>query len=229
MSVHVAAGIHHTYRANEHDTVLSEVADVYCVLMPRALLVAGFSAEGQAVFARYNSYSSADPAWEPNFFEQEFINETLFGVPQQVKAIFIGSRDELLIPNTLYNERAARTWMESLQTICPDDVIYTHRIAPADAQLSFALPARIDKLLHRYFGDTRIRPVTAYQFHKPATDIPYLLQCFIAEDTVIATLHRSGKLLWHQQFPYSTVEDIAWQMANLCREMNIQRVDLRVE
>jgi len=229
MSVHVAAGIHHTYRANEHDTVLSEVSDVYCVLMPRALLVAGFSEDGQVVMARYNSYSSADPAWEPHFFEQEFINETLFGVPQQVKALFVGSREELIIPNALYDERAARAWMESLQAICPDDVMYSHEIKSADAQHTFAVPARIDKLLHRYFGHTRILPVTAYQFHKPATDIPYLLQCFIAGDTVIATLHRSGKLLWHQQFAYSTVEDIAWQAAHLCREMNIRHVDLRVE
>src|SRR5205085_4948316 len=147
MSVHVAAGTHHTYRANEHDTVLSEVYDIYCVLMPRALLIAGFSEEGQVVLVRYNSYAATDPPWVPGFFEHEFINEKLLGVPQQVKALFIGSREELIIPNTLYEERAARTGMESLQAICPDDVQYSYDLKAADAQYTFTIPARIDKLL----------------------------------------------------------------------------------
>ena len=229
MSVHVAAGTHHTYRANEHDTVLSEVCDVHCVLMPRALLVAGFSKDGQVVMARYNSYAATDPAWVPGFFEHEFINEKLLGVPQQVKELFIGSREELIIPNALYEDRAVRAWMESLQAICPDDVLYSYAIEAADAQYVFALPARMDKLLHRYFGDTRIMPVGAYQLYKPNAGARYLLQCFIAQDTVIATLHNSGKLLWHQQFGYDAVEDIAWQAAHLCRELHIPRIDLQVE
>jgi hypothetical protein len=229
MSVHVAAGIHHTYRANEHDTVLSEVSEVFCVLMPRALLVAGFGSEGQVIMARYNSYSAADPAWEADFFEQEFINETLFGVPQQVKALFIGSREELIIPNSLYNDRAAKEWMASLQSICPDDVLYNHLLESTDARLAFVVPSRIDKLLHRYFGHTRIMPLSAYQFHKPNPGVPYLLQCFIAHDTVIATMHRDRKLLWHQQFEYSSPEDLAWQAAHLCRELHIPRIDLRLE
>ena len=229
MSVHVAAGTHHTYRANEHDTVLSEVCDIYCVLMPRALLIAGFSEDGQVVLVRYNSYAATDPPWVPGFFEHEFITEKLLGVPQQVKALFIGSCEELIIPNALYEERAARTWMESLQAICPDDVLYSHTLESADARYTFAVPARIDKLLHRYFGHTHIIPVAAYQFYKPNASAKYLLQCFITQDTVIATLHSGGKLLWHQQFGYSTIEDIAWQAAHLCRELHIQRIDLRLE
>lgn len=228
MSAHVAAGAHHTYRANTHDTVLSEVATVQCVLMPRAFLVAGFSPEGQVVMARYNSYSSKDPAWEPHFFEHEFMTEKLLGVPQQVKAIFIGSREAMLIPASLYEESAARTWMKQLQTLSPNDVLHLHAVESADAQYAFGLPAAIDKLLHRYFGDTPILPAAAYQFHKPAKD-GYLMQCLIAEDTVIASLHHAGKLLWHQQFAYATAEDIAWQVVQLCGELQIPYTDLHLQ
>jgi len=229
MSVHVAAGNHLTYRANEHDTVLSEVADVHCVLMPRALLVAGYNSDGQIVMARYNGYAASDPAWVPDFFEHEFINEPLFGVPQQVKALFIGSREELIIPDKLYQEDAARVWMQSLQAIRPDDVLHSYAVKAIGAQYNFALPARIDKLLHRYFGDTTMMPVGAYQLFKPKLADPYLLQCFMTNDTVIASLHNNGKLIWHQQFGYTTVEDIAWQAAHLCRELHIPRIDLRLE
>jgi hypothetical protein len=228
MSVHVAAGTQHTYRANQHDTVLSEVATVQCILMPRAFLVAGFDEGGQVVMVQYRSYAATDPAWEPHFYEHEFMTETLLGVPDQVKAIFIGSSDAMLIPESLYDEKATRSWMERLFAIAPNDVLHTNKVATPDAQYVYALPESIDKLLHRYFGDTPIMPVAAYQFYKPGKS-GNVLQCLIAEDSVIASLHQQGKLLWHQQFGYQTAEDIAWQASQLCRELQIPRVDLNIQ
>src|ERR1043165_4096695 len=187
MNVHVAAGALHTYRANEHDTVLSEVATVQCILMPRAFLIAGFNEEGQVVRARYNSYAASDPAWEYHFFEKEFMNETLLGVPQQVKAIFIGSEDSMLIPASLYEEGTARGWMEKLLSICPTDVLHSHKLEQPDAEYVFALPAPMDKLIHRYFGHTPILPVGAYQMHN-APKGNYMMQCLIGQDRVIASL-----------------------------------------
>lgn len=229
MSEQVDSGTRRMYPATGHDTLLSEVRDVHCILMPRALLITGFSQEGRILMARYNSYDRELPGWNAGFFEQEFGSEPMLRTPGQVKAIFIGSREELLIPNDLYQESAARKWMESLQAICPDDVLYGYDTRSADAQYAFALPAAMDKLLHRYFGDTRIIPLAAYQFHKPAAGVPNLFQCLIAQDTVIATLHQGGKLFWHQHFSYQTAEDIAWQVASLCRELSIPRVDLTIE
>jgi hypothetical protein len=228
MSVHVAAGPHHTYRANEHDTVLSEVASVLCVLMPRAFLVAGLNEEGKVVMIRYNSYATTDPEWEPRFFEHEFMTETLLGVPEQVKAVFVGSEQAMLIPESFYEEGAARNWIEKLQIVSPTDVLHTHKLATPDAQYAFMLPAAMDKLLHRYFAETPILPVAAYQFHKPNKN-GALLQCLIAEHTVVASLHQNGNLLWHNQFSYTTAEDIAWQAAYLCRELHVPRIDLNIQ
>jgi hypothetical protein len=229
MSVHVAARAHHTYRANEHDTVLSEVASVQCVLLPRAFLVAGFNESGRVVMARYNSYVATDPAWEHHFFENEFMTEELLGVPQQVKAIFVGSGETMLIPSTLYDDDAARSWMEKLDTICPDDVLHNYYAPSADAICAFALPAVMDKLIHRFFGGTPVLPLIAYQLYKPESTPTGLFQCLLAEDKAIATLHQQGRLLWYQEFPYETVEDIAWKAAQVCREIQILRIDLQIQ
>jgi hypothetical protein len=229
MSIHVTAGNHHTYRANEHDTVLSEVSTVHCILLPRAFLVAGFNDEGRVVMARYNSYTVEYGEWEPSFFEHEFINEHLLGVPQQVKALFVGGVPELLVPNALYDPFASRDWLNSLHHITHNDMVESYALDSADAEYVYAVPHAIEKLLHRYFGETPIIPLAAYQFHKPDAGVPYLAQCLVTQDIVIATLHQAGKLQWHQQFPYSTVEDIAWQLAYLCRELGIPRIDLQIQ
>ena len=176
MSIHVAAGNHRTYRANEHDTVLSEVSTVQCILLPRALLVAGFSDEGRVVMARYSSYTVENGEWEPSFFEHEFINEHLLGVPQQVKALFVGGVPELLIPNALYDSFSSRDWINSLHHITKGDMVESYGLANPDAEYVYAVPQAIEKLLQRYFGETPIIPLAAYQFHKVDASVPYLAQ-----------------------------------------------------
>lgn len=218
----------HTYRVREDDTLLSEIVAVNCVLMPRSLLVGGFNAEGRLIMARYHSYSEKHPAWSPAFFENEFMTDTLLGMPQQLKAVFIGAREELLIPNELYDDHAARLWMEKLQAICPDDIVYSYGLNLTEARYTFALPSGMDKLLHRYFGQTRIIPVASYQFYKPDRNQSQLLQCLVGPGTVIATLHQEGRLLWHQQFEYTVAEDIVWKFTQLCKELRIPLVDLQI-
>jgi hypothetical protein len=229
MSEPVAAGIHQTYRANEHDTVLSEVSAVYCVLMPRALLVAGIDQAGSVVMARHSSYPASKPAWDEAFFEHEFQNEPLLGVPQQVHGVFVGSTEELLVPTTLFDPVATKSWMESLHAICPDDVVCHQHVPSLDAEHCFALPARFDKLLHRYFGHTPVRHVSCYQFHKPSAEAPYVVQLLISEGHAFASLHGAGKLLWHQQFSFDNVEEIAWRITSLGQDLKIRNDDLRVQ
>jgi hypothetical protein len=108
-------------------------------------------------------------------------------------------------------------------------MVESYGLATPEAEYVYAVPQAIEKLLHRYFGETPIIPLAAYQFHKVDAGIPYLAQCLITQDTVIASLHQYGKLQWHQQFPYSSVEDIAWQLAYLCRELAIPRIDLNIQ
>lgn len=225
----VAAGTHQTYRANENDTVLSEVSVVFCVLMPHALLVAGIDQGGSVVMARHTASPVAGPEWDPAFFEHEFINDPLFGVPQQVHGVFLGSTEELLIPSDLFEPAAAKSWMTSLQAIAPDDVVCHQAVKEIDAEQCFAVPTRIDKLLHRYFGHTPIRHVSSYQFHKPSPETSWLIQMFISQDQVFASLHATGKLLWHQRFAYNNVEEVAWQVARLSRELQIPKDELHLQ
>ena len=46
---HIIADPHRVYQAHDQDTLLSEVASVQCVLLPRAVLAAGFSDEGRVL------------------------------------------------------------------------------------------------------------------------------------------------------------------------------------
>jgi len=229
MSSATSAGNQISYRNSQHATVLSEINAVICVLFPRAILVAGFDAAGILRLAQYNYLDADMPAWHLDFFQHDFINEKLMGVPQQLKAIFIGTEDELIIPNDVFEEALAKDWLRNLRAVCPDDVFKTFELKDAGAQYTYNLSGRMDKLLHRYFGQTPILPLAAYQFHKPNTGKEHLLSCVITESLFVGSLFQLGKLQWHRQFSYNTIEDIAWELVNLCKELHIGANDLVLE
>lgn len=217
-----------SYRASEHDTLLSEVDGVLCVLLPKAVLAAGFDAEGKAIVAHYRPGPPGQSAWHPAFFEEQFMSETLLGVPQQIRAVFAASEEAMLIPRPLFEPKTARSWIQKLSAGCPTDVLHHRKTAQPDAEYAFLISAAMDKLLHRYFGETPLLPLAAYQFHKPAK-AHYLMQCLVTEGRAIASLHQMGHLIWHQQFDCAKPEDLAWQAASLCRELHIPRIDLQME
>jgi hypothetical protein len=217
-----------SYRANEHDTLLSEVDGVLCVLFPKAVLAAGFNGEGRAVVAHHRASPPQHPAWHPAFFEQQFMSETLLGVPQQIKAVFAAGEEAMLIPAPLFEPKTAQHWIQKLNASCPTDVLHHGRLAQPEAEYAFTMSAAMDKLLHRYFGDTPVRALPAYQFFKPAK-AQYLMQCLVYGGRAVASLHRMGHLMWHQQFECTSAEDLAWQALLLCRELHIPRIDLELE
>lgn len=228
MASDTVAAQRRSFHANEHNTLLSEVDSVLCVLLPKAVLAAGFNADGQVVVAHFNADPATKTNWEPDFFEQQFMGETLLGVPQQIRAVFVASEHALLIPQSVFHADAARQWIQKLAAASPNEVLHHHPISQPEASYAFTLPAPMDKLLHRYFDTTPVLPLALYQHHKP-TKAQCLMQCFVAEGRAYASLHQNGVLAWQQQFPCTTAEDIVWQVLGICHELHIPRVDVQME
>ncbi len=217
-----------SFRANEHENLLSEVEAVLCVLFPRSVLLGGFNADGQAIVVHFCDYIAPQPSWDSSFFEARFMSETLLGMPQLIKAVFISSEEEMLIPESLFQEKNAHDWLQKLNGASPNSVLHQHKLAQPAARYAYMLPTPMEKLVHRYFGTLRMLPLAAYQFHKPGNE-HYLLQGIVGGGRATASLHQSGRLLWHQQFDCEKAEDFAWKAASLCRELHIPRIDLHIE
>ncbi|MBS1615163.1 MAG: DUF3822 family protein [Bacteroidetes bacterium] len=217
-----------SYRAHEQENLLSEVESVLCVLHPRSILLGGFNAGGQAILAHFCDYAPPQPSWDTSFFESRFMSETLLGMPQLIKAVFVSSEEEMLIPESLFQEKNAHDWLQKLNGSSPNNVLHQYKLAQPAARYAFMLPAAMEKLLHRYFGSIPLLPLAAYQFHKPANE-QYLFHCLAGDGSATASLFHSGRLLWHQQFACDVAEDLAWKAASLCRELHIPRIDMHIE
>ncbi len=216
------------YNVHEGESLLGQVGKVICIILPRGFLVAGFSERGDLLMIRYKDYDKSLPTWIIDFYEHHFIDEPLLSQPQAVVATFIGSDKYLITPNKLYEEHAARKWMDSLFFIEDSDIIATHHLHEDQAQYIYAFPGPIKGLATRYFNDTKVLPLPAYQFTQhQKSDIG--IHCCITPEQVFATLYQNKILQWHQVFSYQTGEDIAYHISLLCKQKNIRSEALDIE
>jgi hypothetical protein len=212
---------YHAYNVHEGDSLMSQVAKVISVVLPRGLIVVGFSEHGDLLMIRYGDYSNTLPTWILDFYEHRFIDEPLLSKPENVIATFIASDKYLLIPEDAYDEAEAVKWMRKIFFVEGNEVLSVHRLHEDKAKYMYSFPGTIKSLVGRYFVNSRLLPLATYQFYKPYK-ADSSLQCAITPEHVYATLYKNRTLHWHQVFDYTTGEDIAYQIKLLCKQLRIE-------
>lgn len=211
---------YHAYNVHEGDTLMSQVAKVICVLLPRGLIVTGFSNQGDLLMIRYGDYSKTLPTWILDFYEHRFIDEPLLSNPENVIATFVASDKFLVVPEPLYDEAEAVKWINKIFFIESNEVLAVHRLHEDKAKYMYAYPGTMKSIIGRYFVNSKLLPLATYQFYKPYK-ADSSLQCCITGEQVYATMYKNRLLHWHQVFGYENGEDIAYQIKLLCKQNNI--------
>jgi len=213
------------YNVREDDSLSSQVAHVICVVLQRGLLAAGFGADKGLLMLHYTGYNNNKPVWELDFFEHLFLQEPLFTDREKVKGVFVLSDKNLVIPNDLYDENEAGSWLGRIHFTEPNDVILSYSLEEDNAQYIFSVPMSITELVKINFRKAALLPLPVYYF-KNANKQGLYLQCLITGEQVCATLHNYSQLLWHRIFDYTSAEDIAFAINQLCIENHISPSDV---
>ena len=216
------------YNVHNGDSLFSQVARVICVIMPRALAVAGFSDKGDLLTIRYNDYKRSLPPYILDFFEHQFINEPLLATPHKVTSAFIAGDKSMLVPDVLFNSETSEKWMRQLQFVEGNELITPYHLADDKAQYMYAWPAAVKSLISRYFAKAQELPFASYQFYKPAKGEHSLL-CSVTPEFAYATLYNNRNLIWHQAFDYQNAEDIAFKLHLLCKQNDIDSGKINIQ
>jgi hypothetical protein len=219
---------YHAYNVHEGETLMSQVSRVICVLLPRGLIVAGFSNHGDLLMIRYGDYSRTLPTWILDFYEHRFLDEPLLSNPENVVATFVASDKYMVIPDALYEEGAAEKWLRKIFFVEANEIVSVHRLHEDKARYTYAYPSTLRSLVGRYFTNSKLFPLSAYQFYKPYKT-EHSLQCCITAEHVFASLYHNRQLQWHQVFDYEKGEDIAYQLKLLCKQNKINSDDLDMQ
>lgn len=213
------------YRAHSGDALMVQVSRVICVLLPRGICIAGFSDRGDLLVIHYNDYKTSLSAWIIDFFEHEFLNDTLLAAPHKVVGVFIACDKALLVPEVIYNEAEATKWLNKLNFVEGNEVVSVQQLREDKAYYVYAWPAAMKSIINRYFSKAKVLPFASYQFYKPFKS-ESSLQCAITNDEVFATLYKDRALHWHQVFTYQNAEDIAYRLKHALQYHNIDEKEM---
>jgi len=215
------------YNVREDEMLSSRVALVISVLLPRGLMIAGFSITKELLTIHYAGYSNTKPVWVLDFFEQLFATEPLLTVREKVKGIFVSSHKNLIVPDELYTEVAATDWLHKLHYVEQQEVVTAYTLENDKATYLHAVPTNINELIKINFRKAVVLPLSDYHFAVRQVQSLHM-QCCFSNEQLTATLHNYSQLLWHQIIDYSTAEDIAYALKLLCKENYIDPAKLNI-
>jgi hypothetical protein len=211
-----------SYTAHTGDNILSQVASVICVVTPHALLSAGIHPSGEILVVHSSSYKQE--AWSPVFIEHELLNDPLLVAPEQIKAVFVATPKNIIIPKELYpGDAIAPDWLKSIYHCEPQEKLQVQELSPGNSSCCFAYPENIEQCFSKYIQQTRILPLNYVHFYN-GIDAANSLQCTITDHYALGTLQHNGLLHWHQTFEYASAEDIVFHLAKACQSFGIDHV-----
>lgn len=216
------------YKLHTGDNLLTQVARVNIILMPRGLCVAGFSDRGDLLMIKNNEYKKALPQWIIDFFEHQFLNDQALATPHKVSSVFVATEKAMLAPEVLYKPGEAESWLKKLHYIESNEIINTHHLREDKAYYLYAWPSAIKNLINRYFTKAKILPFATYQFYKPFK-AECSMQLSLTTDKAFATLYKDRELHWHQVFNYKSTEDIVYQVKHVCQQFEINSQEMALQ
>lgn len=216
------------YKLHTGDNIISQIAKVIIVLMPRGISVAGFSERGDLLMIKNNEYKKTLPTWIIDFYEHQFLNEQMLSAPHKVTSVFVAGDKTLVVPEMLYKPHDSEAWLRKLHFIEANEVITTHHLREDKAYYLYSWPAAIKSLINRYFTKSKILPFATYQFYKPFK-AECSMQISLTADRAFATLYKNRELHWHQVFPFKSSEDIVYQVKLAAQQFDINDMQMAMQ
>ena len=207
------------FNVTDEDVQSSQLDFTIGIVTQRGMMVAGFSPQKELLAIHYSGYESERPVWDASFYEQVIANEPFFSEPEKLKAIFVLTDRNMIVPSELYKENHAKVWLKHIHFVEHEDVIDAFPLEADRAVYLMAIPGYIKTLLRNNFRNAEIKPMALYQFVKPPK-IGLCLQACVSNEQACVTLHIDGNLLWHRIFDYAAAEDIVFEGKYLCKEHN---------
>lgn len=204
------------YNLHEDSTLLSSVASVICVLVPRGLLLAGFDEAGEVLALHFSGYGDHRPIWQLDFFEHLFSTEPLLAVKSKVKGVFLSSHKTMVVPQELYTEQEAKAWLNKVFQQEPIERFGMAEVAKDKVVIAHMVPTHISELARINFKNVKELPLMASNFAGKDAQSLQLCCCFTGNDAIL-TLHNYSQLLWHTVTPYSSAADIAYLVMHHCK------------
>lgn len=210
---------------NMHDDPLTNIETLHLLIWDRGLCIAGYGLNGNVLTTKVYTF----PKGDIHAIESVFMNEPLVAGPQPVTHTWIAEARNMLIPQHLFHEDAAKVWLEKFHFIAPDESVKTTTVKQPDA-ISIAYPVSNDliALLKKNFPEGKIESLSGMLLQQHVSADSNTADIVFMNETAALTIHQKGKLLSHQIIMVEDVNNLVYKIASICQDYQIAQEDLKV-
>lgn len=210
---------------NMHDDPLTNIETLHLLIWEQGLCIAGYGLNGNVLTTKVYLF----PKDDIHAIESIFMNEPLVAGPQPITHIWIAESRNMVIPQHLFNEEAAKIWLNKFHFITPDESIRTTTVKQPEA-LSIAYPVSNDLVtkLNAYFPEGKIDSISGMILQQSISTDSDTAEILFLNETVALTIRQKGKLISHQIGLMEDINNLIYKIASICQDYKIEQDDLKV-
>jgi len=196
------------------------LSEIHLLIWPGGLAIAGFDPEGAPVWAEtYITREQPDAAWLQHLLAQHPI---LKNQAKKTRKIWLSEERNLLIPNSLYDNDYADSWIRKFHYLEPEEMLL-HFDMPGSvgAKIVFPVSEALKLTLNDYFPGASFVPLSQMVFPSVNETANESIQMISLPREIIFSLNHNGHYIFHLTFPYDTPQNVIYKLALVLEEKGI--------
>lgn len=150
------------YLAEEYTE--SDITDIHLIIWPGGVSVAGFLQDGNPIIIQtYLTREKPDAFWVKHLCNQDIL---LKNHAKKVKRIWLSEERNLLIPNSIYEENHAESWLRKFHFLSPEDILLHFELDKlVNAKIIFPISESLKAFLTETFSKAIFLPLSKMAFN----------------------------------------------------------------
>lgn len=200
----------------------TELSDIYLLLWRGGASVAGFKPNGEpGMVQTYLTKERPDIFWLKELANDDIL---LKHHPKKVKKIWFSEERNLLIPNSLFEDNLAESWLRKFHHLSPDELLLSFEFnSSLEAKIIFPIAESVKAFLSDTFTKASFSPVSQLAFQSAQNKDNAALQLICLPREVIITLSQNGHFVYHLVYPYENPQNIVYKIALILEEKDINQ------
>lgn len=213
------------WRYVPNDYSEKSITDIHLIIWRGGVCVAGFQEGGiQGVVQTYLTQKQPDVLWVKELAEQDVF---LKKYPKKVKKIWISEERNLLVPNSIYEENHAESWVRKFHYLSPDEILLHFELnSSVDAKIVFPVSESLKAFLTENFSKAEFKAVSDLAFRSVPNDTPADVRIVCLPREIILTVGHNGHFVYHLVYPYETPQDVLYKLALILEEKGINQAQV---
>lgn len=198
------------------------LTDIHIVIWPGGLAIAGFDAEATPVWAEtYLTREQPGAVWLQQLLAQQTI---LKSHAKKVRKIWLSEERNLLIPNSLYDNDYADSWIRKFHYLEPEEMLLHFDLPDnVSAKIVFPISENLKLALNDHFPNAGFRPLSQLVFSSINQTTNETIQMVSLPREIIFSLNHNGHYIFHLTFPYDTPQNVIYKLALVLEEKGMSQ------